>query len=345
MIRLRRGIAKAARERRPGLVDVEVDLEDGGVEPAVAYTDLCGPVRPGDRLVLNTTAVALGLGTGGLHFVIAVDGGAPADPPAPARAMKLRYTPLQVAVAAVEESGSPLPDSLEAMPVVAAGLHSAVAPVAIGARATRSDARVALVLTDGGALPAAFSDTIPALREAGLISTVITCGHAFGGDLEAVNVYTGLLAARASGAGVAVVAMGPGNLGTGSRYGFATMEVAGVVNAAAALGGRPIVVARISFADVRDRHRGVSHHTLTALSACLAPATVPLPPLTSDRETVVRSALEPLAARHTIAEVDLGGAEEALRRSPVALRSMGRGYADDPDAFRAAAAAGVYAAT
>src|SRR4051812_15477745 len=49
---------------RPGLQRVEVDGE-----PAVVLIDLIGPVAEGDRVVVNTTAVDLDLGTGGEHFV------------------------------------------------------------------------------------------------------------------------------------------------------------------------------------------------------------------------------------------------------------------------------------
>jgi hypothetical protein len=193
-----------------------------------------------------------------------------------------------------------------------------------------------------------FSETVPALREAGLLDATVTCGQALGGDHESVNLFSGLAAARAvAGADVIVVAMGPGNLGTGSRWGFALMEVAVAVNAVAALGGTPIVAPRISFADARDRHRGVSHHTLTALAVgALAPATIALPPLAPDRAALVRRQLEDSGAlaRHRLVEVDLGPAEDALAHAPVPLSSMGRGYEEDPDCFRAAAAAGVLAA-
>ena len=345
MIRIRRGIARDVRQRRPGLLDVAVEMDGGQTQPAVAYPDLCGPIAPGDRLVLNTTAVAMGLGTGGMHFVIAVEGGSDTEAGDATHAMKLRYTPLQVAVGAFEESGAALPEDLDGMPVVAAGLHSAIAPVAIGANARRPGIRVALVMTDAAALPIAFSDTIPGLRDAGMIATTVTCGQAFGGDLEAVNKFSGMLAGRAAGADLLIVAMGPGNLGTGSRYGFAAMEVAEIVNATAVLGGTPIAVPRVGFGDARDRHRLVSHHSTTALGeATFAAALIAMPLLPAERTGPVREALAPLAKRHRIVEVDLGAAEHALRDAPVPLRTMGRSFDDEPDYFRIAAAAGVLAA-
>ena len=54
---------------RRGLQRVEVDLGDAATEPAYALTDLIGPVAEGDDVVVNTTAVELGLGTGGWHVV------------------------------------------------------------------------------------------------------------------------------------------------------------------------------------------------------------------------------------------------------------------------------------
>jgi hypothetical protein len=351
VIRLRSGVAVAVAPARPGVLEVLVEV-DGERQRALAYTDLTGPVAPGDRCVLNTGAVALGLGTGGVHFVIAVEGGRSLDPP-PERghAMKLRYTPVQHAVLPVEETHPAEIDaapSLEGAPVVVAQLHSALPAAAVTARAIAPEARVVYVMTEAGALPLAFSERVAELKERGLLHATVTYGQAFGGDLEAVNKFSALLAARrVARADLVVVAPGPGHLGTASRLGFASLDLGEVVNAVAALGGRPVVAPRLSFAEERERHCGVSHHTLTALGlAALAPAEVALPPLPPDRAAVVRSQLAAagVAERHRVLEVPLGEAvEEALRRSPVRLETMGRGYADDPDFFRAAAAAAVLA--
>ena len=61
-----------------------------------------------------------------------------------------------------------------------------------------------------------------------------------------------------------VVAQGPGNLGTGTRWGFSGVAAGEAVNAAGVLGGRPVASLRVSGADPRERHRGMSHHSLTA---------------------------------------------------------------------------------
>src|SRR2546421_2514397 len=65
---LRTGVVVRLLEARRGLQRVEVDLGDGP-ERAYALTQLTGGVGLGDRVVVNTTAVELGLGTGGWHVV------------------------------------------------------------------------------------------------------------------------------------------------------------------------------------------------------------------------------------------------------------------------------------
>ena len=351
MIRIRRGVAIEVERARPGVLSLLVEV-DGTKERALAYEALTGPVAPGDRVVLNTGAVALRLGTGGGHFVIAVEGGQDVDPPAHGgHAMKLRYTPGQHAVLPVEETHRELIDGFDGLagkPVVVASLHSALAPVCIASRTIDPDARTAYVMTDAAALPIAFSETVAALKEQGLLDSTITTGQSFGGDLEAVNRFTGIIAAQVvAEARVIVVCQGPGNLGTASRYGFAALEAGETVNAAAALGGRPIVAPRLSFADPRQRHRGISHHTLTALGvAALVGSEIALPTLAPDRREAIDRQLEEahLLDLHRVVEVELGDAvEDALRSTPVPLRSMGRSFDDDPDYFRAAAAAAVLA--
>src|SRR6059036_2561254 len=102
MVRLRRGKVVAVTAERPGALELEVEVE-AELATALAYPDLVGAVAPGDGVLLNTTAVELGLGTGGFHLVVAVDGMAEGSE-GPGRVMKARYTPLQTAVQAVEET-------------------------------------------------------------------------------------------------------------------------------------------------------------------------------------------------------------------------------------------------
>lgn len=250
MIRWRCAHVTAVLRSWPGAVEVEAAPEAPGGVPAppvraLAYTALVGAPQVGDRVLLNATALEMGLGTGGYALVAALPDRLPPDPGGPGHLVKARYTPLQATVAGADEQGSPHHDLLRdaddvgGMPVVVADLHSALPAVVAGVRQAAPGARVAYVMLDGGALPAAFSRTLAGLRAAGLLAAVVTTGQSFGGDLEAVTVHSGLLAARhAAGADVAVVAQGPGNLGTGTRWGFSGVAAGEAVNAAAVLGGR-----------------------------------------------------------------------------------------------------------
>jgi uncharacterized protein DUF3866 len=350
VIRWRDGTVVARRRSWRGAVEVDVRVGPDTLR-ALAYPALVGDPAVGDRVLLNVNALFLGLGTGGYALVVALPDRLPADPPAHGHAVKARYTPLQPVVLAADEEDSPyraaISDAggLGGMPVVVADLHSALPAIVAGVLADRPAARVAYVMSDGGALPAWFSRTLDWL--AGYLVGVVTAGQAFGGDLEATNLHSGLLAARvALGADVTVVAQGPGNLGTGTAWGFSGVAAGEAVNAAAVLSGRPVGSLRISAVDPRPRHRGVSHHSLTAygrVALTAADLVVPggLPP--GLREEVT-AALAPLSSRHRIVEVPTDGLDAALRALPVPLSTMGRDLDADHAYFLAAAAAGRHAA-
>ena len=344
-----------ARVRRewPGAVELEVTTGEGPLR-ALAYPALTGRPRAGDRVLLNATAVELGLGTGGYALVIAVPDRLPDEPPGPGHLVKARYTPMQACVPGADEPGSPHHEVLReagdlgGMPVVVADLHSALPAVLAGLRAGREVPPVAAyVMLDGGALPAWFSRTTAGLRESGWLAGTVSNGQAFGGDLDTVTVHTGLLAARhVLGAEVAVVTQGPGNLGTGTRWGFSGVACGEAVNAAAVLGGRPVASLRISEADPRQRHRGISHHSLTAYGrVALAGADVVVPVLGGDLGAQVAAQAQQLATRHRLVSVATDGLLDALAACPVPLATMGRGLDQDRAYFLAAAAAGRHAAT
>jgi len=330
----------------------------GATVPALAYTDLVGEPRPGDRVLLNVSALDRGLGTGGLALIVAVPDRLPADlPAAPGHIVKARYTPLQTMVLGVDEQESPhhavLRDAagIDGMPVVIADLHSAVPAILAGLREVRPQVRAVYVMTDGGALPIAFSRTVAGLSQAGWLAGTITVGQAFGGGLEAVNVHTGLLAAaHVLHADVAIVAQGPGNLGTDSPWGFSGVASGEAVNATAVLGGRAVASLRVSEADLRERHRGVSHHSLTAYGrVAMAPADLPVPLLggeLGDRVLAQARALaDASAGRLQLHEVDVRGLADALSACPVRLSTMGRGLDQDQASFLTAAAAGRFTAS
>lgn len=349
----------AAGRSWPGAVELTVAVEPRVGEPddvevrALAYSDLVGTPETGERVLLNTTALDLGLGTGGYALVVAVPDRLPLDPTGPGHLVKARYTPLQTTVLGVDEQDAPHhglladADDLAGLPVVVADLHSALPAVVAGLLHDRPGTRVVYLGTDGGALPLAFSRTVAGLRDAGRLAGTVTCGQAFGGDLEAVTVHDGLLAARlVLDADAVVVTQGPGNLGTGTRWGFSGVAAGEAVNAAGVLGGRPVAALRVSEADPRERHRGVSHHSLTAYGrVALLPADLPVPELPGAFGARLLEQVTPLCPPHRLVPVAMDGLSEALAASPVPLSTMGRGLADDPAAFLAAAAAGRHAAS
>ena len=352
MIRWRDGRVTRIVTSRPGIVELVATVGSDEV-PALAYVALVGEPVVGDRVLLNVSALELGLGTGGYALVVALPDRLPADVDAPGHVIKARYTPSQTTVLAVDEQDSPHhavlrdADDLAGMPVVAADLHSALPAVLAGLRREAEGARVVYVMSDGGALPLWLSHTVTALRAAGWLAATVSVGQAFGGDAEAVTVHSGLLACRhVLGADLAIVTQGPGNLGTGTRWGFSGVATGEALNAASVLGGRPVAALRVSAVDSRERHRGVSHHSLTALGrVALAPVDVAVPVLDGSFGVQVREACAALASRHRLVDVPVDGLLDALRESPVRLSSMGRGLDDDPSYFLAGAAAGRHAAT
>ncbi|MGH2769253.1 MAG: DUF3866 family protein [Actinomycetota bacterium] len=321
---------------------------------AAAFTDITGPLCCGDRVVVNTTAVDLALGTGGEDFVLWNLEATTAGELCGGHILKLRYTPWQIDIMAAEAPESEhhevmaAADSLEGMPVVAAAVHSQLPGVLAVLRRRRPDLRLAYLMTDAAALPIAHSDLVAALLERGLIDATLTCGHAVGGDLECVNVFSGLAAARrVAGADVTVVGMGPGIVGTATLLGHSAMEQGQTLSAAGALGGRPVAVLRISFAEPRERHRVLSHHSLSALRyAALARSIVAVPRLEEAHLSQVMARLEAggITERHEIRVVDADEALEALESFDLRPTTMGRDPSRDPDYFKAAAAAGIIAA-
>jgi hypothetical protein len=299
---LRRGVVTAVLERREGLARIEVD----GV-PCVGYPLMTGPVALGDEVIVNTQARDLGLGSGGFDVLYAnLTRGLGLAPDPGAHVIKLPYAPGQVAARHAEEAEH-LAESLDGMPIVCCSVHSQLAPVC----AALAGFRVAYVQLEGGALPLALSDTVRVLKERSLIAATASVGACFGGDVECVTVWSALTWARGAGCETAVCGIGPGIVGTASRLGHGGLAAATAANAALALGGRAIVAARVSEADPRGRHRGLSHHTATVLDLSLGAVEV---------------------------GEDGEGWEEACAGLP--LSHMGRGPSDDPAFFAAAYAAG-----
>jgi hypothetical protein len=176
-------------------------------------------------------------------------------------------------------------------------------------------------MTDGGALPIALSDTVHQLQATGIVDLTITAGHAFGGDLEAVNVHSALALSAHHGADAVIAGIGPGVVGTGTKLGHTGLDVVTTVDAAAALGGIPIVSVRFSDGDERERHQGPSHHTLTSVQLAARQLVVPSPD-----------------------DLDVPDVAALLDAAGLRVTTMGRGPTEDPGFFAWAGAAGVAAA-
>lgn len=357
------GVVERIAAERNGAQEIVVRVGEER-RNAINYPDLTGQACIGDLVMLNTWAVEMGLGTGGFDFVVAIASHTPNAPerkqaersvPTPeGHILKLRYTPLQHPVLAAEAPESRHHailrnfTSLGGTPVVCAELHSQIPAIAAAAKtASEGAARVVYVMTEGAALPLAFSRLVPAMREKGWIDATVTAGQAFGGDYEAINLYSALAVAKAvAKADVIVVGQGPGNAGTDTPLGFSGIDQGVALNAAEALEGTPIVALRLSFADRRERHYGLSHHTLTVLKrVALCRVLAPLPRLPVYQSAVLYRTLiqHNLLDRHLCFPVDAEAGLNALLDARVEVTTMGRGIQEERPFFLAAAAAGYVA--
>jgi hypothetical protein len=319
---LRWGTVEAVSDRLDGLARLDVDGR-----PCVAYTHLTGPVEVGDVVLVNSRAVELELGSGGFDVLYAnLTRGLGLPVAEHAHVIALPYTPGQVATRFAEEDRGERREGLAGLPVVCTGLHSQLAPVC----AALAGRHVVYVQLGGGALPVTLSDTLRTLKARRLVETAIAVSPCLDGDVQCVTVASALTQAATHGAEAIVCGIGPGIVGTGSRFGHGGLAVADAANAAAALGGRPVVAPRVSFADERERHRGLSHHTRSALELCLGEVRVAWPQGLPRPDGV------------DVVEVDVTGWGSVCASLP--LSHMGRGAEADPWFFAAAFAAGRLAA-
>lgn len=361
-LELRRGVIVA---EEPLTVEVE-----GERRRAWADETLLGEMREGDEVVVNTAALDLGLGSGGFDVVHVnltrglEGGGAVGDE----HVMKLNYCSLQHAVEPIElplflspemegkgtaEGGTGRPTDVPVfvspaqrgkgtaergvgMPVLVIPLHGHLAPAAWAAGQARSGLRVGYVQTGGGALPGSFSRDVVQLRERGLLHGHITAGPAYGGEHEAISVVGGIdAAANRFGWDAVIAGPGPGIIGSDTRLGHGGMAALDTAHAALALGLPTLLSPRLSSGDPRERHKPVSHHTLTVLKMLLAPVQIPVP---SGNPVVTAHLADAAAWRHRLSEApaDISGYEEAGLPS----QTMGRSITEDPLFFAAALASG-----
>ncbi len=196
--------------------------------------------------------------------------------------------------------------------------------------------KIGYIQTGGGALPGSFSRDVAMLRERGLLCGHVTAAPAYGGEHEALSVAGALdAAAQRLGWDAALVGPGPGIIGSETRLGHGGMAALDSAHAALALGMPTLISPRLSAADPRERHRGVSHHTLTVLDLLLAPVEIAVP----EGEAAVAEQLASAGGgRHRLKTeaVDLN----AYAAAGLPSRTMGRDLEEDPLFFAAPLAAG-----
>lgn len=328
---------------------------DGNKQRAVNYEDLTGKVTVGDKVLLNTTAVDLALGSGGSHFVVSIGDRDFMSKEKDGHIMKLRYTPFQFSVLSAEEQNSPNHDSFEdfnslnGMPVIIGELHSMLLPTIFNIKRILPNIKVSYIMTDGGALPINFSHSVAYLEQNHLIEGTITYGQAFGGDFETINIYTALIAAyNLLKSDIAIVAMGPGITGTGTKYGFSGIEQGAIMDAVNTLGGRPIFIPRISFSDLRERHRGISHHSITILKEIAkTPVEIAIPKIEAQKLNYIQNQIREhdIDKKHEIIYIeDTQKVLKNIQHYQYKLTTMGRTIEQDLEFFLTAGSAGYYGA-
>ena len=322
---------KLRRGRVVSAAPLEVEIA-GERRRAWADEALLGEMHEGDEVVVNVAALDLGLGSGGFDVVhVNLTRGLEGGGVEGAHVMKLNYTSLQHAVEPVERRDSnPRPSA----PVLVLPLHGHLAPAAWAVAQASSNLRVGYVQTGGGALPGSFSRDVRQLRERGLLAGHVTAAPAYGGEHEALSTVGALDAAAALGWDAVLVGPGPGIIGSETAYGHGAMAALDSAHAALSLGLPTILSPRLSSADPRLRHQGLSHHTRTVLDLLLAPVDIAIP----QDEPEIAAALE--GPRHRVHQIPADLAVYAAAELPTT--TMGRSLHDDPLFFAAPLAAGTF---
>ena len=357
---------------------------------AVNYNNITGFIKIGDQVVVNTTAVELGLGTGGYHFVVLnlkyldkginniydnnvinkdviekldminndkidednldknkldkmydddddddnINNGS-SNYSYSGHIMKMRYTPFQIKTFCAEEQMSPYHESinkfesLSGLPVIIIPLHSLLAPLSITYKNLFPKKKIAYIMSEGGSLALDFSDLVRDLISEGYIDNTITFGNAFGGDYETVNIFSALAVANeVINADLVIVGMGPGIVGTSTKYGFSGVENAFIEKAVRILKGKSIIVPRVSFADTRKRHLGISHHSITLLTELITDSIeLALPNIDYLQNQIDKNNL---FNRHKLDFYSIDRVKIILEESKFSFNSMGRALKDDP---------------
>lgn len=320
------------------------------------YNYLVGIGEIGDKVVVNTNALRLSLGTGGYGFVTHIIDKYPQYKTSYGHIIKNRYTPFQIAVDALDDPKSPYHDvfnkydDIDRMPVIVADLHSALLPICLGilydAQYRKNKINIVYIMVDSASLPVFFSKTVSQLLNNDIINAVISTEQSFGGTHEVSTIINALIAAKyILKADVCIVIQGPGNVGTDTKYGFSGIKLSSVIHYVDILNGINVGMLRISSSDKRKRHYGISHHSLTLFDKLInSSVTLPLPNVQGDKfwNTIYQD-IDTLTKKHNIIKVDIDFDIDILLKSQsIPLETMGRSYKDDIAYFLIAVTVGYY---
>ncbi|KPU44880.1 hypothetical protein OXPF_13580 [Oxobacter pfennigii] len=352
MMRIRKGEVHDIffKDERIAVVNIIIK---GILVKTINYNMLTGDIKAGDIVYVNNTSNYLKLGSGGYDFVIINEStGTTSDIDDEGHIMKLNYTPYQIKCHCISEREGIYREkidgfkSLNNMAVIVGELHSMLSPIACCLKYLKNNIKIAYIMTDRGCLPIDFSDSVRELKQKGILACTITCGNAFGGDIEAVNIYDALVAAKGVlSCDIAIVTMGPGIIGTGTKYGFSGVEQGHIIDCINTLKGTPVFTPRISFADKRERHYGISHHTLTILSEISnTSANVVFPILEAEKMDFLFSQIHSadIMKKHILKFVSSDILHKALSHYKTKANTMGRGIEEDKEFFMTCQAAAFY---
>ncbi|WP_332633891.1 DUF3866 family protein [Halalkalibacter flavus] len=328
-------------------------VTDNGSNKAILYKQFTPRAEIGNLILINTTATELKLGTGGWDIVRShIHSDYWQSNECRGHIMKARYTPIQHSVLAVEAQESDYHQhfkegfSLTGNPVWLAELHSMVPLFYYVLQEFNPGLKCCVIFDDQASLPLTMSDQLRKLEEQ-MHFYSISVGQAFGAQYEAVTVASALqFATQVLKAEIILISVGPGVIGTGTRYGFTGMAQSHWSHTVSALNGKPIWIPRMSFADKRKRHNGISHHTLTPLfEFTFKPAILPIPYLQNhERQNVIdqlKSYQSQTSHHIRFADDDCVSTvvEQVAKKSMLPIQTMGRKYEDDPVFFCAVAEA------
>lgn len=323
---------------------VQIVQTTSGAKKAIVYRSFFERVDENDAVIVNHTGSALNLGTGGYDIVKHVLKKKPFQNDEQGHIMKLRYTPQQLSVLSVEAEESPYHSlftrnfSLNGRYVLLAELHSMIPVIYQLLKRFCNGFTLTVIIDDKASLPLMMSEHLNILHKNENFFS-ITIGQAFGGKYEAVNLQTALQFAKEQlKSDFIVVSLGPGVVGTSSLYGFSGMCLADWANIIGSLDGKSVWVPRLSFAEKRKRHYGLSHHTLTPLAKfTYAESILPLPALNGQKQDELQKNLAPLKEKKQVRidweQVDHSLLSEALDSYPAPITTMGRTFQDDAAFF------------